>query len=112
MAIEYLGRYNSEDDPGGLLREVIELGPAFPGPAKDLLLSWVLRLDAGKDPAEVAKRLLEAYGIAEGPLPKNACGELIGLLRETANYGLEKLRTREGRGGGQRPSQRRPRRRY
>ena len=111
MTIQYLGRYHSEDDPGGLVREVVELGPDFPGSARDLLLSWVLRLDAGKDPAEAAKRLLKAYGIAEGPVAENACGELIGLLRETARYGLEKLRSRY-RPGSQRPSRRRPRRGY
>jgi hypothetical protein len=86
MAVRYVARYHSEDDPGGLIREVIELGADFPGPAGDVLLSWLLRLEAGKDPAE------------------GACGELIGLLREVSEYGAERLertmrpsRSRRGR---------------
>ena len=92
MAVKYVSRYHSDDDPGGLIREVVELGPDFPGPAYDVLLSWILRLEDSRDPAEVADRLLREYGIADGPLPENACGELIGLLREVSQYGWERLR--------------------
>jgi hypothetical protein len=91
MAVRYVARYHSDDDPGGLIREVVELGDGFPGPAGDVLLSWLLRLEAGKDPAEVASRLLRDYDIAEQPLPEGACGELIGLLREVSEYGAERL---------------------
>ena len=102
MAVRYMARYHSEDDPGGLIREVVELGPAFPGPAGDVLLSWLLRLEDGNDPAEVAGRLLRDYGIAEGELPEGACGELIGLLREVAQYGPERLERTVRRGGRRR----------
>jgi hypothetical protein len=102
MAVRYVARYHSEDDPGGLIREVIELGDEFPGPAGDVLFSWLLRLEADKDPAEVAGRLLRDYGVAEGPLPDGACGELIGLLREVAQYGWERLERTVRRGGRRR----------
>ncbi|HMB76817.1 MAG TPA: hypothetical protein VKN76_10480 [Kiloniellaceae bacterium] len=102
MAIKYESRYHSDDDPGGLIREVLELGPAFPGPAQDLLLAWMLRLEADRDPAVVAQRLLQAYGVAEGPLPGGACGELVQLLRETSTYGADRLRSHGGKRRGRR----------
>jgi hypothetical protein len=102
MAIKYESRYHSDDDPGGLIREVLELGPAFPGPAQDLLLAWMLRLEDDRDPAVVAGRLLEAYGIASGPLPEGACGDLVKLLRETATYGADRLRRHGGKRRGRR----------
>ncbi len=89
--VEYVSRYHTPDDPGGLIREVLEMGPAFPGPAPDLLLSWVLRLEADADPGAIAKKLLADYGIAEGPPPEGACGELVTLLREVAEYGIGRL---------------------
>ena len=102
MAIKYESRYHSDDDPGGLIREVLELGPEFPGPAPDLLLAWMLRLKDDRDPAAVAGRLLQAYGVAEGPLPEGACGELVRLLRETATYGPARLQNLGGKRRGRR----------
>ena len=107
MTVKYISRYHSDDDPGGLIREVVELGPEFPGPAYDVLLAWILRLEASRDPAQVAARLLSEYGIAEGPLPENACGELIGLLREVSTYGWERLRATAGRSATRRGGRRR-----
>jgi hypothetical protein len=107
MAVKYVSRYHSDDDPGGLIREVVELGSDFPGPAYDVLLSWILRLEDGRDPAEVAARLLREYGVAEGPLSENACGELIGLLREVSEYGWERLRRTTRSPGSRRGSRRR-----
>ena len=84
MAIRFLSPHHSPDDPGGLIKEAIGMGPDFPGPAEDLMLAWALRLGADLDPAAAAARLLAAYGCAEGPLPKDARGRLIDLLRQAA----------------------------
>jgi hypothetical protein len=91
MAIKYLSEHDTPEDPGGLVRQVLDMGPEFPGPARDILLAWILRLGGSCDPAEAAGRLLAAYGIAEGPAPEDATGELVELLRETARYSHEHL---------------------
>ena len=85
MATKFLSPHHSPDDPGGVIREVLLMGPEFPGPAKDVLLACTLRLGTDRDPADSAKRLLAAYDLSEGPLPEGACGELVDLLRQAAN---------------------------
>jgi hypothetical protein len=102
MVIKYESRFHSEDDPGGLIREVLEMGSEFPGPSQDILLAWMLRIDDGRDPAMVAARLLSDYGVAEGPLPEGACGELVKLLRETARCRAETLQARGSKRQGRR----------
>ena len=102
MVIKYDSAHDSPDDPGGLIRQVLDMGPEFPGPARDILLAWILRLGAERDPAEVAGRLLAAYGIAEGPTSEDAAGELVTLLRETAGYPREHLSGRRGGASGRR----------
>ena len=84
MAVRYLSPHHSPDDPGGVIKEVLLMGPEFPGPAEDVILSWTIRLAADQDASEAAARLLEAYEIAEGPLPEGACGRVVALLREAA----------------------------
>jgi hypothetical protein len=103
VAIKYVSAHDSPDDPGGLIRQVLDMGPEFPGPARDILLAWILRLGNERDPAEAADRLLAAYGIAEGPVSEDAAGELVALLRETASYPGEHL---SGRRGGARRGRR------
>ncbi len=98
MAIRYVSKHHSEDDPGGLIQEALAAGPAFPGPAEDLLLAWSLRLAPERDAATAAGRLLAAHGLDAGPLPEGAIGRLVALLREAAD-------------SGQRPSAGPPRRR-
>jgi hypothetical protein len=92
MAVKYLSEHHSPDDPGGLIKEVLEMGAAFPGPAEDIVLAWMLHLDDDRDPAEVATRLMKAYGIAEGPLPEGACGRVVDILRQTAAFGADRLK--------------------
>jgi hypothetical protein len=72
------------DDPGGLIRSAIEMGPEFPGPAEDLLLAWILKLSADADVPSVARRLIERYALAETPR-EGEIGRLIGLIREAAS---------------------------
>jgi len=91
MAIKYDSAHDSPDDPGGLIRQVLDMGPEFPGPARDILLAWMLRLGDDQDPAEAAGRLIERYGIAEGPAPDGACGRVIELLRQAASFPQERL---------------------
>ncbi len=85
MATKYLSPHHSPDDPGGVIREVLLMGPEFPGPAEDVIVAWTLRLGVDRDPADAAKRLLATYELAEGPLPDGACGKLVDLLRQTAS---------------------------
>ncbi len=84
MAMKYISEYDSPEDPGGLIKQALDMGPDFPGPAEDLLLAWMLRLGEGQDAAAAAGRLVERYGLAAGPLPEGGHGKLIGLLHQTA----------------------------
>jgi hypothetical protein len=34
MATKYLSPHHSPDDPGGVIREVLLMGPEFPGPRR------------------------------------------------------------------------------
>jgi hypothetical protein len=48
-------------DPKSILDQAFEMEDEFPGPAEDLLLSWLLSLGADQQPAEAAKTLLPLY---------------------------------------------------
>jgi hypothetical protein len=48
-------------DPKSILHQAFEMGEEFPGPAEDLLLSWLLSLGADQQPAEAAKVLLPRF---------------------------------------------------
>ena len=52
---------NSPDDPRQLIEQVMAMGDEFPGPAEDLLLSWILSLGPDTDAAAAARRLIETY---------------------------------------------------
>lgn len=84
MAVKYVSEHDSPEDPGGLIREVLDLGEAFAGPAEDVLLSWSLRLGDGLEAATAARLLLLRYGLEEKPTPPGAGGRLVTLLREAA----------------------------
>jgi len=104
MATKYLSPHHSPNDPGGVIREILLMGPEFPGPAEDVILGWTLRLGADRDPADAAKCLLATYELAEGPLPEGACGKLVDLLRQAANSGdhpVSRPARRRGRRRGQ-----------
>jgi hypothetical protein len=72
------------EDPVGLIGQALAMGADFPGPAEDVLLSWMLKLDPAVDPIAAAATLLEHHGLAEGELPPGESGRLVRLLRETA----------------------------
>jgi hypothetical protein len=48
-------------DPKSILEQAFEMEDEFPGPAEDLLLSWLLSLGADQPPAEAAATLLMRY---------------------------------------------------
>ena len=48
-------------DPKSILEQAFEMDDDFPGPAEDLLLSWLLSLGTEQAPAEAAKVLLPRY---------------------------------------------------
>ncbi len=88
------------EDPHGLIRQVLAMGEEFPGPAGDVLLSWLLQLKDRMDPATAAKTLIERHGLSDGALPPGPLGELVRLLRETAQYSPERLGDLAGRRRG------------
>ena len=91
MAIRYLSPHDSPDDPGGLIREALGLGADFPGPAEDVVLTWILRLGDDRDPAAAAKRLIADYRLEDAPQPGGACGRLIEILKETAAFPAQRM---------------------
>jgi hypothetical protein len=48
-------------DPKSILDQAFEMEDEFPGPAEDLLLSWLLSLGADQQPATAAAALLPRY---------------------------------------------------
>jgi hypothetical protein len=88
------------DDPQGLIGQVLAMGAEFPGPAGDVLLSWLLELKDRDDPAKAATRLIERHGLIGPPFPPGPLGELIRLLHETARYSPDQLSDRGGRRRG------------
>lgn len=93
MAITYTSRFHSDDDPGGVLGEILTMGAAFPGPAEDALLGWTLRLADTVDPAAAARRILAKYNYDTGVTPDGPCGDLVRMLREAANFSRGRLQT-------------------
>ncbi len=88
--VKYASKHHSPEDPGGLIYEVLQAGDEYTGPAEDIILSWMLGLDDGQDPAATARHLLEAYGCEDSALPGGSAGRLIQLLRETAEASPER----------------------
>ena len=93
MPITYTSKFHSDDDPGGVLGEILTMGEAFPGPAEDALLGWTLRLADDVDPADAARRILARHHFDTGDAPDGACGELVRLLREAATFARGRLQT-------------------
>lgn len=66
-------------DPKSILDQAFEMGDEFPGPAEDLLLSWLLSLAADQPPAEAAKVLHPRYAAQVGG--KSDAQPIMKLLR-------------------------------
>ena len=88
------------EDPNRLIRQVLEMGEEFPGPANDVLLSWLIELKDRIDPAEAARRLIERHNLPGPPFATTPRGKLIRLIHETASYSAERLEEMGGRRRG------------
>jgi hypothetical protein len=89
--VKYTSKHHAPEDPGGLIHQVLHAGADYAGPAEDVILSWMLRLDDGQDPAAAARHLLRAHGYEAGALPKGPAGQVVRMLRETAQATPERL---------------------
>ncbi len=88
------------DDPKSLIEQAFEMGDEFPGPAEDLLLSWMLSLDLATDARLAAGRLLAQYAGDPAKLTNPHMARLADLLRQTSQ-------AESGRGGRGRVAARR-----
>ena len=90
------------DDPKDLVHQALAMGDEFPGPAADLLLSWMMSLAVERDAAEAARRLIERYADAmTAPVTSVPAKRLREMLRETASLAGRPARSGGRRGGWQ-----------
>jgi hypothetical protein len=90
-------------DPHCLIRQVLQMGAEFSGPAEDVVFSWLISLAREVDPAVAANLLLDEHDLRDADPPPGAQGRLWQLLRETARYTGERLQPMaQGRRGGRR----------
>jgi hypothetical protein len=90
----------AQHDPKRLIEQAFEMGAEFPGPAEDLLLSWMLSLPAGVDAPAIAALLAERHRAAVANLDgKHPVRRLLTLLEQTAAAGAARA---QGRKGGRR----------
>ncbi len=87
-------------DPKRLIEQAFEMGVDFPGPAEDLLLSWMLSLPAGADAPAIAAVLAERHRADVADLAdKHPARRLLTLLEQTAAAASARA---QGRRGGRR----------
>jgi hypothetical protein len=85
MPIDSTAKRGPAYDPHLLIRQVLDMGADFHGPAEDILLSWILSLDRALDPAAAALQLIDAYGL-EIPAEHGATLRLRDLILQTARF--------------------------
>lgn len=89
-----------QHDPKRLIEQAFEMGAEFPGPAEDLLLSWILSLPAEAHVPAIAAQLAERHRAAVAHLAVNhPARRLLILLEQTASAGTARA---QGRRGGRR----------
>lgn len=77
-------------DPHHLIRSLFQTERPLPkGTAENAVLSWLIALPSGVDPAKAAAVLEELPGIANAATGET--GKLRGLLREIARYPADRL---------------------
>lgn len=87
-------------DPKRLIEQAFDMGTDFPGPAEDLLLSWMLSLAADADAPAIAALLAERHRTQVSHLEeKHPARRLLALLEQTAAAGAARA---QGRRGGRR----------
>ena len=76
------------------------MGEEFPGPAEDLLLSWILSLPADADAPAIAAVLAERHRAQVAHLGEtHPARRLLALLEQTVTAGAARA---QGRRGGRR----------
>lgn len=89
-----------QQDPKRLIEQAFEMGAEFPGPAEDLLLSWVLSLPVDADAPGIAALLAERHRAQVADLDdKHPARRLLTLLEQTAVAAATRA---QGRRGGRR----------
>ena len=87
-------------DPKRLIEQAFEMGTEFPGPAEDLLLSWILSLPAEADAPAIAALLAERHRAQVADLAdKHPARRLLTLLEQTAAAAARAQGRRGGRRG-------------
>ena len=88
-------------DPKRVLEQAFEMGAECPGPAEDLLLSWILSLPVDADAPGIATILAARYrpGVEAiaGIHAKHPIYRLLTLLEQTAAASSTRLGRRGGR---------------
>lgn len=75
-------------DPKSVLWQAFDMGAEFPGPAQDLLLSWLLSLGDAQDAVEAALALVPVHaGAISGLDTAHPLARLYQLLSEVAVAG-------------------------
>lgn len=88
------------EDPKRLIEQAFEMGAEFPGPAEDLLLSWMLSLPVGADAPAIAALLAERHRATVAHLvDTHPARRLLTLLEQTAAAAAARA---QGRRGGRR----------
>ena len=91
---------HQQHDPKRLIEQAFEMGAEFPGPAEDLLLSWMLSLPADADAPAIAALLAERHRAQVAHLvEKHPARRLLALLEQTASASAARA---QGRRGGRR----------
>ena len=89
-----------DQDPKRLIEQAFEMGAEFPGPAEDVLLSWVLSLPPDADAPGFAAVLAKRYRSGASDLAAtHPLRRLLTLLEQTATAGAARA---GGRRGGRR----------
>ena len=89
-----------QHDPKRLIEQAFEMGAEFPGPAEDLLLSWILSLPPDADAPAIAGILAERHRAGVAKLaPTHPVRRLLHLLEQTAAASTVRA---QGRRGGRR----------
>lgn len=92
-----------QHDPKRLIEQAFGMGAEFPGPAEDLLLSWMLSLPAEADVPAVAALLAERHRTQVAHLQdKHPARRLLTLLEQTATAGTAQALGRRGGRRGRR----------
>lgn len=78
-------------DPTGILHQAFEMGTDFPGPAEDILMSWLISLGPDTGAGAAATELAPAFKRhIDGPAPNPHLARLHGFLIEISTTGAAK----------------------